>query len=135
MSDPSFGLGSLILAIFASSGFWALLTAIINRKFQSKDATSEQQKKISDMVLGLGHEKICDRGNAYLHRGWITQGEYDDIVRYLYNPYKSLGGNGTAELIMERLRTLPVKPKDPNYNHELDECRSFDPKDTFTLEV
>ena len=37
------------------------------------------------------------------------ESEYDNLYNYLYKPYKSLGGNGSAERIMEEVKKLPIK--------------------------
>jgi hypothetical protein len=34
--------------------------------------------------------------------------EYEELLKYYYEPYKELGGNGTAEQIMNRVRQLPI---------------------------
>ena len=38
----------------------------------------------------------------------MTVDEYENLNRYLYQPYKKLGGNGTAEKIMIQVKDLPV---------------------------
>ena len=38
--------------------------------------------------------------------------EYDNLKNYLYEPYKKLGGNGTAERVMDEVDKLPIKPND-----------------------
>ena len=45
----------------------------------------------------------------YLKRGYIYEAEYDKLYNYLYVPYKSLGGNGSAERIIEEVKKLPIK--------------------------
>ena len=45
----------------------------------------------------------------YLERGYIYEGEYDNLYNYLYVPYKALGGNGSAERIIEEVKKLPIK--------------------------
>ena len=49
---------------------------------------------------------ICER---YIERGYITQEEYDSLYNYLYIPYKELGGNGTAERMVNEVKKLPIK--------------------------
>ena len=63
------------------------------------------------MIKGLGHSKIMETGMIYINRGWITKDEYEDLYTYLYEPYKALGGNGSAERIMEEVRKLPIKKR------------------------
>ena len=61
------------------------------------------------MILGLGHIKIIDICEKYIERGYITQEEYDSLYNYLYIPYKELGGNGTAERLVQEVKHLPIK--------------------------
>ena len=61
------------------------------------------------MILGLGHIKIIDICEKYIERGYITQEEYDSLYNYLYIPYKELGGNGTAERLVQEVKQLPIK--------------------------
>ena len=94
---------SIIVAVLASSGLWAFL---LNRS-NKKDAKS-------DMLMGLAHDRILYLGKSYLERSleYVTMDEYDNHKNYLYEPYKRLGGNGTAERIMNEVDKLPIKPND-----------------------
>lgn len=76
----------IILTIFgsviASSGFWAY----INKK-------SDKDTYATQMLIGLGHDRIVYLGMKYLEMGdWVTQDEYENLVEYLYKPYSKLGG-------------------------------------------
>lgn len=90
--------------VFASTGFWTFLLNIIQNK-------SKQQDALVKLMLGLGHEKIIENGLKYIERGYVTKDEYEDLIHYLYNPYKELGGNGTVEKIMDSVKKLPIKEK------------------------
>lgn len=77
---------------------------------------NETQKKIYDEVevhgeaiAGLEHDRIIHIGSGYEEKGYISAQDYDDIDKYLYQPYKKLGGNGTAEMVMKNLRELTSK--------------------------
>jgi hypothetical protein len=81
--------------IAASTGFWSY----IQRRADKKDVKTE-------MLIGLGHDRILYLGLKYLERGdWITQEEYENLNDYLYKPYKRMGGNGSAERIMQEVNT------------------------------
>jgi len=88
---------TVVCAVLASSGFWAWLTA----RREKKDAKTK-------MLLGLGHDRIVVLCMKYIERGWITQDEYEDLNKYLYLPYKEMGGNGTAERVMAEVKKLPI---------------------------
>ena len=61
------------------------------------------------MLLGLGHVKIIETCEKYIVRGYIRQDEYDSLYNYLYLPYKELGGNGTAERMVNEIKKLPIR--------------------------
>lgn len=85
-------------SVLASSGLWAY----ISKKLEKKDVKTQ-------MLIGLGHDRIIFLGMTYLERGWISQDEYENIHDYLYVPYKLMGGNGSAERVMKEVDKLPIK--------------------------
>lgn len=89
---------TIFASVMASSGFWAWIAA----KNEGKDAKTQ-------MLIGLGHERIIVLGIMYLERGnWITEDEYDNLVNYLYTPYEKLGGNGSAKRIIDEIKKLKI---------------------------
>jgi len=92
----------LVLALFAASGFWTFILYLIQRKDQTKDATTK-------LILGLGYRQIVQLCIEYINRGSITKDEYEDLIKYLYKPYIDLGGNGTAEKLVDDVKKLPIK--------------------------
>lgn len=91
----------LLTAMLASSGMWAYL----ERKSSRKD------NKVK-LLLGLAHDRIVSLGMVYIDRGFITKDEYEDFHTYLYDPYKTFGGNGLAEKVVEAVGELPFGPID-----------------------
>lgn len=96
---------SIVGAVFASTGFWAFLTFLIQRR--DKKNTAESQ-----MLKGLGHDRIIYLGSCYIKQGYITKDDYENLHDYLYIPYKLLGGNGTAEKIMKEVDKLPLREQE-----------------------
>ncbi len=92
---------TIVGSIFASTGFWAFLSNLTERKSIKDNAQAQ-------MLKGLGHDRICWLGQAYVKRGSITKDEYENLVEYLYVPYKALGGNGTAEKVIREVEKLPL---------------------------
>lgn len=88
---------SVVVAVLASSGLWAFL--------QSRRDKHDGKTKL---LIGLAHDRIIHLGMSYVERGYITQDEYSNLHKYLYTPYKTLGGNGSAERIMREVDTLPI---------------------------
>ena len=89
---------TVLCAVLASSGFWALIQKISDRK----DVKSR-------VLIGLGHDRIVYLGMQYIKRGWITKDEYENLNDYLYKPYKEMGGNGSAERIMQEVNKLEIR--------------------------
>lgn len=85
--------------IIASSGFW---TYIIRK--------SDKKSAIARLLMGLAHDKISAQGMAYIEQGHISKDEYEAFDKYLYQPYKELGGNGLADKIKEEVDNLPLTP-------------------------
>jgi len=99
MSSEHFNiLLTIVLAAFSSTGLWA----VVLRALDSHSAQAQ-------MVKGLGHDRILYLGQKYVDRGYITHDEYENLNDYLYNPYKKLNGNGSAERMMEEVRKLPFR--------------------------
>ena len=90
---------SILSTLLASAGFWAFVTKVIDKK-------SAKTK----LLLGLAHGQIMSLGMTYIQRGSITKGEYEDLYKYYYEPYKKMGGNGTAERLMREIDKLKMIP-------------------------
>lgn len=88
---------TVVCSVIASSGFWAY----VQKRMDKKDLRTQ-------MLVGLGHDRIIDLGMGYIDRGYITQDEYENLNDYLYKPYKAMGGNGSAERIMSEVNRLPI---------------------------
>ena len=107
---------TIVCAVLASSGFWAWL--------QKKDDKKSLQ---SQMLIGLAHDRIVSLGMSYIERGWITKDEYENLRDYLYEPYKALGGNGSAKRVMGGVNNLkiftvpPTKSKEGESQNEVNE--------------
>ena len=65
--------------------------------------------------------KLSDKEVAqiekYIEQGYISHGDYENLVDYLYAPYHKMGGNGTAERIVGEVKKLPLR-KDPYEKEE-----------------
>lgn len=100
---------AIVLAALGSSGLWAFLSfiaQILVKKYEEKHGARTAADR---MLLGLGHDRIIYLCSKYIDRGYITTDEYEDLNKYLYKPYRDLGGNGTAEKIMLEVEKLPLK--------------------------
>lgn len=98
-------LTEIVLAIFASTGFWACVQAVILKHMDRRSAERAA-------LLGLLHEKLVAQCEVYLDKGYISEGQYRDLDEYIYQPYKNLGGNGTGEEYMKRVQSLIFERKE-----------------------
>lgn len=104
-------LTQIIVAIFASTGFWAFCQFLIQRYFDRKSA-------VKAALLGLLHERLVESCEVFLKRGYLSEGEYRDLDEYIYTPYKNLGGNGTGEEYMKRVQELIFEKKERGGKNE-----------------
>lgn len=91
----------IVIAVFASTGFWQFVNARVEARKRKKSAETE-------LILGLAHDRIYDLCRHYIARGDITTSEYDNLM-YLYRPYHKCGGNGTGDKLIEEVDKLPMK--------------------------
>lgn len=111
---------TIIVAVLGSTGLWTVINqhffTYIGQKRQLSEKQKEEIKDIlkptNDMVLGIGYDRLVHSCNKYIERGWIDIDELNDLNKYLYTPYRELGGNGTAEMLFRKLEALPNKPQE-----------------------
>ena len=94
-------LTTIIVSVLASTGIWTVINNLIT-------AHREKKSESTKMLLGLGHDRIYELSLFYIQRGSISSDEYENLIKYLYEPYKKLGGNGTAERLIAEVKKLPI---------------------------
>lgn len=94
---------TLAVAVFGSTGFWSWLSSRRSRK------TDE-----SRLLMGLAYSEIIRRCEHYIRRGWVDIDEYNELNRYLFEPYSKRGGDGTAEKLMNEVKQLPTGMEEKN---------------------
>jgi hypothetical protein len=87
--------------IFSSIGFWTFVQHQLDKRSASRQA-----------MLGLMYLGVKMSCSSLLKRGWASTEEIEDIEKYMYEPYKAMGGNGTAEMLMNKVKNLPNQPKE-----------------------
>ena len=87
----------IIIAIFGSNALFAFIQFLISRHDKRKAAENIAEKEQSNMILGLGHDRILYLTDKYVRRGAITLKEKRNL-EYLYRPYKAMHGNGDCEI-------------------------------------
>lgn len=105
-------LTALIVALFASTGFWTFCKAVYEHRCEKKKAAENQVShemvdSLRKALLGVMHTMIFSLGNEYVARGELTLDEYDNF-KVLYDPYAELGGNGTGKKLMQEIDKLKI---------------------------
>lgn len=85
---------AIIVAVFASSGFWQWLST---KSFKKDERTKA--------LLALLHNEIYTICEQALKKNTIDTDEFDNLA-CLYEPYKALGGNSTGEVLYEKVKAL-----------------------------
>lgn len=101
----------------------ASITEVLAKLEEKDDAIVDLQKKQTESLVGLGHDRIIYLGLKYIQRGFITVDEYENLNEFLYKPYHNAGGNGSASRVMQAVNNLPIRPtptvnKKEVINHE-----------------
>lgn len=102
---------TVLIAIFGTSGFWSVITILINRYQNKKDKIAEAKSVERKALLGLLHDRVYELANYHIRERCISDDEYDNL-QYLYKPYKEMGGNGTCERLMKEVEKLPIMKGD-----------------------
>lgn len=91
----------ILISVFTSSAIWTAVLTFLNKRSERKDIKTQ-------MLIGLGHDRIVYLGTSYIKRGYVTIDEFENLNEYLYKPYAKLGGNGSAKRIMDEVAKLPI---------------------------
>lgn len=98
----------LLLAIFASTGFWTVLNTILQNVFTKKKDSDKTIELLKEADIAILHDKIYRECKAALRDGEISADDYHNID-CLVKPYFALGGNGTGKKLWEDIQDLPIK--------------------------
>lgn len=93
---------AILSSILGASGLWSFILTMVVRKQEKRDNSTR-------LLLGIGHDRIIHLCKHYIAQGSISADEYENLYEYLYKPYVAMGGNGTAQKLMEDVKRLPIK--------------------------
>lgn len=89
---------SMIITIFASTGFWTFLGIVYANR-----------SKRNNLLLGLAYVQIVSKCEHYISEGEIGINEYKELKSYLFEPYINMGGDGVAKNLIEQVDRLSMK--------------------------
>ncbi len=93
---------TIVTVVFASSGFWQY----ISLKWEKKHSKRTNDQKL---LMGIAYSKIVEMCHKHIEAGEIEADEYKELNQYLFEPYKAIGGNGTAARLINEVEKLPIK--------------------------
>ena len=74
------------------------------KREQEKLDQTKRQIVMEEALCAMLHERIV----RLLIIGYVTADDLKELD-YLYNPYRALGGNGTAERLYNKVQQLPLR--------------------------
>lgn len=101
----------ILITAATSSGVMSIILYLLQRRDRKKDEQSKNTSSTAKMLTGLAHDRILYLTERYIRRGAITSKEKTNL-KYLYEPYHELGGNGDCETGYEVCKHLKVVSED-----------------------
>ena len=95
---------TIFVAVISSTALSQLITFFVQRHDNKKN---KEDARIEDLTRGqvaLLHNSIFKSAVDYLNRGEITTHELDNL-NIMYESYSNMGGNGTAKLLMDKVKS------------------------------
>lgn len=97
----------ILIAIFASTGFWTVINTIIQSILNKRKDSEQMIKLLQEADVALLHDKIYRECKIALRDGQISADDYHNID-CLCKPYFALGGNGTGKKLWQDVQDLPI---------------------------
>lgn len=80
---------------------------------KNKTQTETRFKNLEAANIAILHNEIYKQCSYFIDQGEITIDDLDNL-EYLWDGYHGLGGNGTGELLYNRVRELPLRGGEKN---------------------
>ena len=95
---------TIVISCIGSAGLWTLVNTIINRKYKKQD----DNDLIKRALKGLLYTDCVEWGEKYINQGYIDTQDFNDYLKYHYEPYVGLGGDGVVQKLMNEIQKLPT---------------------------
>lgn len=95
---------TLLVAVFASTGFWSLAQYVIGIIRERKGGNSAEK----NLLIALAHDRILILSKEAIAKGYISQDDYDNLAQ-MVEPYFEAGGNHLAKKYWEEVQKLPIR--------------------------
>lgn len=98
---------TVLVTALTSSGFMSLIIYLLQRRDRRKEKEAADTSAQTRMLIGLGHDRLIYLTDKYVRRGAITLKEKRNL-KFLYDPYSDMGGNGDCKIGYDACQDLPV---------------------------
>lgn len=96
---------------YIMQGVYTIALLAVGYLWKSVKTTRQDNRLIKDGIRALLRDRIIHKCEKCIAGGYCST-EYHDEIMILYEDYRALGGNGTAEKLIKHIDKLPVLPKE-----------------------
>lgn len=89
------------------AGLMTILLAILQRHWAKKDAKAGKLEALVNAQKVVMVDRVRYLGSRYIKQKSVALEDKETLIE-MYNAYKSLGGNGHLETVMQEVEKLPV---------------------------
>lgn len=98
---------TVFCAVLASSGLWSIILFRMQKHEREAEKKENKGSVECKALKALLHDRIYEGCMNAIGEGSITPDKYNNL-RYMFDPYVELGGNGTAKRLMNAVEKLPL---------------------------
>lgn len=98
---------TVFCAVLASSGLWSIILFRMQKRERELEKKANKETVECRALKALLHDRIYAECTEAIGEGSIKPDTYNNL-RYMFEPYVELGGNGTAKKLMNAVEKLPL---------------------------
>lgn len=91
------------------SGIFSVVMWKLQQKAQIQAQKTSKEDDIAKGIRMLLYDRIKHLGNSYIHKGYVTSEELEDLTAMHQIYHNNLNGNGFLDDLMSRVKNLPIK--------------------------
>jgi len=91
------------------SGIFSVVMWKLQQKAQIQAQKTSKEDDIAKGIRMLLYDRIKHLGNSYIHKGYVTSEELEDLTAMHHIYHNNLNGNGFLDDLMSRVKNLPIK--------------------------
>ncbi len=91
------------------SGIFSVVMWKLQQKAQMQAQKTSKEDDIAKGIRMLLYDRIKHLGNSYIHKGYVTSEELEDLTAMHQIYHNNLNGNGFLDDLMSRVKNLPIR--------------------------